>query len=94
MMKYLDGEEIGVSELKKAIRKGVLKAEFFPVMCGTALGNMGIKLLLDAVVDYLPAPTDVEAIECTDMKGNLVLRHPSDSEPFTALAFKIATDPL
>ena len=93
MMKYLDGEEIGVSELKKAIRKGVLKAEFFPVMCGTALGNMGIKLLLDAVVDYLPAPTDVEAIECTDMKGNLVLRHPSDSEPFTALAFKIATDP-
>ena len=94
MMKYLDGEEIGVSELKKAIRKGVLKAEFFPVMCGTALGNMGIKLLLDAVVDYLPAPTDVEAIECTDMKGNLVLRHPSDSEPFTALAFKIATDPF
>lgn len=63
-------------------------------MCGTALGNMGIKLLLDAVVDYLPAPTDVEAIECTDMKGNLVLRHPSDSEPFTALAFKIATDPF
>ena len=94
MMKYLDGEEIGVSELKKAIRKGVLKAEFFPVMCGTALGNMGIKLLLDAVVDYLPAPTDVEAIECTDMKGNVVLRHPSDSEPFTALAFKIATDPF
>lgn len=94
MMKYLDGEEIGVSELKKAIRKGVLKAEFFPVMCGTALGNMGIKLLLDAVVDYLPAPTDIEAIECTDMKGNVVLRHPSDSEPFTALAFKIATDPF
>ena len=94
MMKYLDGEEIGVDELKKAIRKGVLKAEFFPVMCGTALGNMGIKLLLDAVVDYLPAPTDVEAIECTDMKGNVVLRHPSDSEPFTALAFKIATDPF
>ena len=94
MMKYLDGEEIGVDELKKAIRKGVLKAEFFPVMCGTALGNMGIKLLLDAVVDYLPAPTDVASIECTDPKGNVVLRHPSDSEPFTALAFKIATDPF
>ena len=94
MMKYLDGEEIGVDELKKAIRKGVLKAEFFPVMCGTALGNMGIKLLLDAVVDYLPAPTDIASIECTDPKGNVVLRHPSDSEPFTALAFKIATDPF
>ena len=94
MMKYLDGEEIGVDELKKAIRKGVLKAEFFPVMCGTALGNMGVKLLLDAVVDYLPAPTDVASIECTDPKGNVVLRHPSDSEPFTALAFKIATDPF
>ena len=94
MMKYLDGEEVTVEELKKAIRKGVLKAEFFPVMCGTALGNMGIKLLLDAVVDYLPAPTDVPSIECTDMKGNVVLRHPSDSEPFTALAFKIATDPF
>ena len=94
MMKYLDGEEVTVEELKKAIRKGVLKAEFFPVMCGTALGNMGIKLLLDAVGDYLPAPTDVPSIECTDMKGNVVLRHPSDSEPFTALAFKIATDPF
>lgn len=63
-------------------------------MCGTALGNMGVKLLLDAVVDYLPAPTDVASIECTDPKGNVVLRHPSDSEPFTALAFKIATDPF
>ena len=94
MMTYLDGEEITVEALKKAIRTGVLKAEFFPVMCGTALGNMGIKLLLDAVIDYLPAPTDVEAIECTDMNGNEVLRHPSDSEPFTALAFKIMTDPF
>ena len=94
MVKYLDGEEIGVEELKKAIRTGVLKAEFFPVMCGTALGNKGVKLLLDAVVDYLPSPIDVEAIECTDDKGNVVMRKPSDSEPFTALAFKIATDPF
>ena len=94
MMTYLDGGEITVEALKKAIRTGVLQAEFFPVMCGTALGNMGIKLLLDAVIDYLPAPTDVEAIECTDMNGNEVLRHPSDSEPFTALAFKIMTDPF
>ena len=94
MMTYLDGGEITVEALKKAIRTGVLKAEFFPVMCGTALGNMGIKLLLDAVIDYLPAPTDVEAIECTDINGNEILRHPSDSEPFTALAFKIMTDPF
>ena len=93
MMTYLDGGEITVEALKKAIRTGVLKAEFFPVMCGTALGNKGVKFLLDAVIDYLPSPVDVEAIECTDMDGKEVLRHPSDSEPFTALAFKIMTDP-
>jgi len=94
MMKYLDGEEISAVELKKAIRKATLSVEFFPVMCGTALGNKGIKLLLDAVIDYLPAPTDVEAIECTDFNGNEVKRQPSDSEPFTALAFKVMTDPF
>ena len=94
MEKYLNGEELTVAEIKSAIRKGVLKAEFFPVMCGSALSNTGVKLALDAVVDYMPAPTDVEAIECTDEKGNLVLRHPSDSEPFTAMAFKIMTDPF
>ena len=93
MMKYLDGEEIGVEELKKAIRKGTLDVTFFPLMCGDALSNKGVKLLLDAVIDYLPAPTDVEAIECTDAKGNIVLRHPGDNEPFTALAFKVMTDP-
>ncbi len=93
MMKYLDGEEIGVDELKKAIRKGTLDVTFFPLMCGDALSNKGVKLLLDAVIDYLPAPTDVEAIECTDAKGNIVLRHPGDNEPFTALAFKVMTDP-
>ena len=94
MMTYLDGGEVTVEALKAAIRKGVLSAEFFPFMCGTALGNKGVKLLLDAVVDYLPAPTDVEAIECTDERGNEVLRHPSDTEPFTALAFKVMTDPF
>ena len=94
MMTYLDGGEVTVDALKKAIRKGVLSAEFFPFMCGTALGNMGVKLLLDAVVDYLPAPTDVASIECMDSKGNEVLRHPSDSEPFTVLAFKVMTDPF
>ena len=94
MMAYLDGAEITVDLLKKAIRKATLAVEFFPVLCADALGNKGTRALLDAVIDYLPAPTDVEAIECTDKNGNDVLRHPSDSEPFTALAFKIMTDPF
>lgn len=93
MMKYLDGAEISEEELKSAIRKATLSVEFFPVLCADALSNKGIKPLLDAVIDYLPSPLDVEAIECVDENGNDVLRHPSDSEPFTALAFKIMTDP-
>ena len=93
MMKYLDGGEITVDELKAAIRKATLSVGFFPVLCADALGDKGTRALLDAVIDYLPAPTDIEAIECTDAKGNDVLRHPRDSEPFTALAFKIMTDP-
>ena len=94
MMKYLDGGEVTVAEIKAAIRKGVLAADFFPVMCGSALSNIGVKLALDAVIDYMPAPTDVEAIDCTDSNGNDVKRHPSDNEPFTALAFKIMADPF
>ena len=94
MNKYLEGEEISEAEIKAAIRKGTLAVKFFPVMCGTALGNKGIKLLLDAVVDYLPAPTDVEAIEGVDMNGNEIKRAPSDNEPFSALAFKVMTDPF
>ena len=94
MMAYLDGAEISTEQLKAAIRKATLAVEFFPVLCSDALANKGIRPLLDAVVDYLPAPTDVEAIECTDKNGNDVKRHPSDSEPFTALAFKIMTDPF
>ena len=94
MMKYLDGEEITEEELKKVIRKATLSAKFFPVLCSDALANKGVRVLLDAVVDYLPAPTDVEAIKCVDKNGNEVLRHPSDNEPFTALAFKIMTDPF
>ena len=93
MEKYLEGEELAVEDIKKAIRKGVLAAEFFPVMCGSALSNMGVKLALDAVIDYMPSPLDVPAIECMDMNGNDLLRHPNDSEPFTAMAFKIMTDP-
>ncbi len=95
MEKYLEGDEIPVDLLKKAIRKGTLDVDFFPVMCGTALGNMGIKLLLDAVIDYLPAPTDVESIKGTEPRtGNELVRHPSDDEPFSALAFKVMTDPF
>ena len=94
MMKYLEGEEITVADLKKAIRTATLSVEFFPVLCADALSNQGIKPLLDAVIDYLPSPLDVEAIECTDKDGNDVLRRPDDKEPFTALAFKIMTDPF
>ncbi len=94
MMNYLDGKEIEEAQLKAAIRKATLSAEFHPVLCADALSNQGVKPLLDAVVDYLPAPTDIEAIECTDKNGNDVKRHPSDSEPFTALAFKIMADPF
>jgi len=94
MMLYLDGGEVSVEMLKKAIRTATLTGEFFPFMCGTALGNKGIKPLLDAIVDYLPSPLDIEAIECTDRDGNEITRKPSDSEPFTALAFKVMTDPF
>ena len=94
MEKYLEGEEISVEQIKKAIRTGVLAVKFFPVMCGTALGNKGTKLLLDAVIDYMPAPTDIESIKGVDMNGKEIERHPSDSEPFSALAFKVMTDPF
>jgi len=91
---YLEGEEISIPMLKKAIRTGVLSVDFFPVMCGSALVNTGVKLALDAVIDYLPSPLDIESIKGVDMKGNDIERHPSDDEPFSALAFKVATDPF
>ena len=94
MNKYLEGEEVTLEEVKACIRKGTLAAEFFPVLCSDALGNKGVKLLLDAVVDYLPAPTDIASIKGVDLNGNEVVRHPSDSEPFAALAFKVMTDPF
>ena len=93
MEKYLEGEELSIEDIKKCIRKGTLAAEFFPVLCSDALGNKGVKPLLDAVIDYLPAPTDIESIKGTDKNGNDIVRHPSDSEPFSALAFKVMTDP-
>ena len=94
MNTYLDGGKVTVDMIKRAIRKGTLSVEFFPVMFGTALGNKGIKLLLDAVIDYLPAPTDIASIEGTDLDGNPVVRHANDNEPFSALAFKVMTDPF
>ena len=94
MTKYLEGTEPTVEEIKHCIRKGTLAVEFFPVLCSDALGNKGIKLLLDAVIDYMPSPLDVESIKGVDLDGNEVERHPSDSEPFAALAFKVMTDPF
>ena len=94
MEKYLADEEISVDLIKRAIRKGTLAVEFFPVLCATALGNTGVKLLLDAVVDYMPSPVDIESIKGVDLNGNEIERHPSDKEPFSALAFKVMTDPF
>ncbi|MCJ2148706.1 MULTISPECIES: elongation factor G [Bacillus] len=94
MMKYLEGEEITVDELKAAIRKGTCNVEFYPVLCGSAFKNKGVQLVLDAVLDYLPAPTDVPAIKGTlpDSEEE-VTRESSDEAPFSALAFKVMTDP-
>ncbi|MDQ0215707.1 elongation factor G [Oikeobacillus pervagus] len=94
MDKYLGGEEITKEELKAAIRKATLSVEFYPVLCGTAFKNKGVQLMLDAVIDYLPAPTDVESIKgiVPDTEEEIE-RHSSDDEPFSALAFKVMTDP-
>ena len=94
METYLEGNEVPVDMLKAAIRKGTLEVKLFPVLCGTALGNMGVKLALDAVIDYLPAPTDIAAIKGVDLNDNPIERHASDSEPFAALAFKVMNDPF
>ena len=93
MMAYLEGEEIDKELLKKAIRKGTLAVEITPVSCGSSYKNKGVQLLLDAIIDYLPSPLDVPSIEGVDLDGNEVQRHSSDDEPFSALAFKIVTDP-
>ncbi|MBD9903097.1 elongation factor G [Enterococcus faecium] len=95
MMKFLDGEEIEEAELKAAIRKATLTVEFFPVLCGTAFKNKGVQLLLDAVIDYLPAPTDVPAIKGINPKTDEETERPSsDDAPFASLAFKVMTDPF
>jgi elongation factor G len=92
-MKYLEGEEITVPEIKAALRKGVVDVKIFPVICGSSYRNKGVQLMLDAVIDYLPAPTDVESIKGHLEDGTEAERHSSDEEPFSALAFKIMTDP-
>ena len=93
--KFFSGEELTVEDIKKGIRIGTINMKIFPTTCGTALGNKGVQKLLDAIVDYMPAPTDIESIKGINPKtGEEVVRHSSDSEPFAGLAFKIMTDPF
>ena len=94
MKKFLDGEEITIAEIKKAIRKATLAVEFYPVVCGTAFKNKGVQLVLDAVIDYLPSPLDIPPMKGTNPDTEEeVERHSDDNEPFSALAFKVMTDP-
>ena len=94
MMAYLEGEEPSTEELKKALRKATCNCTAIPVCCGSAYRNKGVQRLLDAILDYMPAPTDIASIKGVDLDGNEIERHSSDDEPFSALAFKIMTDPF
>ena len=94
MMQYLEGEEPSVEDMKKALRKGTCECTAVPVCCGTAYRNKGVQKLLDAILDFMPAPTDIPSIKGVDLDGNECERHSSDEEPFSALAFKIMTDPF
>ena len=94
MHKYLEGQEIRPAELRAAIRKGCVSMKLFPVLCGSAFKHKGVQPLLDAVVDYLPSPLDVPPVKGTNSKGEEVVRETSDTAPFSALAFKIMTDPF
>lgn len=94
MMKVLEGEEVSVEDIKRVMRIAVCKADFYPILCGSAYKNKGVQLLLDAVVAYLPSPLDIPSMSGVDEDGNPVERHPSDEEPFSALAFKVMTDPF
>ncbi len=93
-MQYLEGEEPSVEDMKKALRKATCECMAVPVCCGSAYRNRGVQKLLDAVLEFMPAPTDIPAIKGVDMDGNEIERHSSDDEPFSALAFKIMTDPF
>ena len=94
MMMYLEGEEPSVEEMKKVLRKATCECTAVPVCCGSAYRNKGVQKLIDAVIEYMPAPTDIPAIKGVDLDGNEVERHSSDEEPFAALAFKIMADPF
>jgi len=94
MMAYLEGEEPSVDELKAALRKGTCECTAVPVCCGSAYKNKGVQKLLDAIVEYMPSPLDIPPIKGVDLEGNEIVRHSSDEEPFSALAFKIMTDPF
>ena len=94
MMQYLEGEEVAVDDLKAALRKGTCECTAVPVCCGTAYRNKGVQKLLDAIVEFMPSPLDIPAIKGVDLDGNETERHSSDEEPFSALAFKIMTDPF
>lgn len=94
MMAYLEGEEPSIDELKAALRKGTCECTAVPVCCGSAYKNKGVQKLLDAIVEYMPSPLDIPPIKGVDLEGNEVVRHSSDEEPFSALAFKIMTDPF
>ena len=94
MMEYLEGDEPSVDALKAALRKGTCECAAVPVCCGSAYRNKGVQKLLDAILEYMPAPTDIPPIQGVDMEGNETVRHSSDEEPFSALAFKIMTDPF
>ena len=94
MMAYLEGEEPSIEELKKVLRKATCECTAVPVCCGSAYRNKGVQRLLNAVIEFMPAPTDIPAIKGVDMEGNEIERHSSDDEPFAALAFKIMTDPF
>jgi len=94
MMQYLEGEELSVADMKKALRKGTCECTAVPVCCGSAYRNKGVQKLLDAILEFMPAPTDIPAIKGVDMEGNEIERHSSDEEPFSALAFKIMADPF
>ena len=94
MMMYLEGEEPSVEEMKKVLRKATCECTAVPVCCGSAYRNKGVQKLLDAIIEYMPAPTDIPSIKGVDLDGNEVERHSSDDEPFSALAFKIMADPF
>ena len=94
MMEYLEGEEPSNEKLKAVLRKATCECTAVPVCCGTAYRNKGVQKLLDAIIEYMPAPTDIPPIEGVDLEGNPIVRHSSDEEPFSALAFKIMTDPF